>query len=514
MTLPAPNGNSAGATVAEVIAKSVTKRDYNDRPYPGVFSFMLPAPMSAAQDLPAFWTPARDWVLYSTLFRESMWQAALGIAISKVVSMGFEVDSEVPLRARRAQNLFLNMDAGHGFVSGLSKHLQSFSLTDNGGPIEIVRASSAAGSRILGLVPLDTFRCWRTGDPTRPVIYQDLRGGWHEMRDHEVILLADMPDQSDRWYGIGHCAAERAYRTILKLESIERFIYEKVSGQRALSIYFVNGVMAGQVEQGIESAKAAAQAKGVSTYLGATIIPLAGDIPVKVEEVPLAELPDGFDRKEEWDIALTTYARCLGIAVQDLQPLSGQGLGTGAQSQVLDEAAKGQGLAAWRQAFEHVVNEYALDDKTTFYFKTSDIRDRERETKVSLDYATASETWFRMGMPYAQIVNKAVDDKQMPPEYRVENDLTPGINIADDEKPDQVDPADVASGGEVPAEQPAPNAPPNAPPKAPPVAVPQAKEWRAWTEQVAGVVSDAELLRQVEALTAVARLELEKAGDA
>lgn len=509
MTLPAPNGNSAGATVAEVIAKSVTKRDYNDRPYPGVFSFMLPAPMSAAQDLPAFWTPARDWVLYSTLFRESMWQAALGIAISKVVSMGFEVDSEVPLRARRAQNLFLNMDAGHGFVSGLSKHLQSFSLTDNGGPIEIVRASSAAGSRILGLVPLDTFRCWRTGDPNIPVIYQDLRGGWHEMRDHEVILLADMPDQSDRWYGIGHCAAERAYRTILKLESIERFIYEKVSGQRALSIYFVNGVMAGQVEQGIESAKAAAQAKGVSTYLGATIIPLAGDIPVKVEEVPLAELPDGFDRKEEWDIALTTYARCLGIAVQDLQPLSGQGLGTGAQSQVLDEAAKGQGLAAWRQAFEHVVNEYALDDKTTFYFKTSDIRDRERETKVSLDYATASETWFRMGMPYAQIVNKAVDDKQMPPEYRVENDLTPGINIADDEKPDQVDPEDAASGGEVPAEQPAPNAPP----KAPPVAVPQAKEWRAWTEQVAGVVSDAELLRQVEALTATARLELAKAGE-
>lgn len=511
MTLPA-NGTASGATAEEVIRKSVTQRDYNPRPYPGVFSFMLPAPLSAAQDLPQFWTPARDWMLYSTLYRESMWQAAIGIAISKVVSMGFEVDSEVPLRAKRAQNLFLNMDAGRGYVSGLSKHLQSFLLTCNGGPIEIVRASGAAGSRILGLVPLDTFRCWRTGNPDIPVIYQDLRGGWHEMRDHEVILLSDMPDQSDRWYGIGHPAAERAYRTILKLESIERYIYEKVSGQRALSIYFVNGVMADQVKQAVDSAKAEAQAKGVTTYLGATIIPLAGDIPVKVEEVPLAELPDGFDRKEEWDIALTTYARCIGIAVQDLQPLSGQGLGTGTQSQVLDEAAKGQGLAAWRQAFEHQVNEHALDDKTTFYFKTSDIRDRERETKVSLDYATASETWFRMGMPYAQIVNKAVDDKQMPPEYRVENDLTPGINIADDEKPDQVDPEGAASGGEVPDEQPAPNAPPGQPgAKTPPP--PGAKEWRAWTGQVEGVVSDAELLRHVEAVTAAARLELAKAGE-
>lgn len=488
MALTSTNGN--GATAQEVIDKSVTRRDWNDKPYPGVFNFMLPAPMSGGLDLPPFWTPARDWVLYSTLFREGMWSAAISIAISKIVAMGFDVDSEIPLRARRAQNLFLNMDAGKGYVSGLQKHLQAFTLTDNGGPIEIVRASSAAGSRIIGLVPLDSFRTLRTGDPDIPAIYQDLRGGWHEMKDYEIILLSDMADQSDRWFNTGHCSAERAYKTILKLEAIERYIYEKVSGQRALSLYFVNGVMPQQVKDAVDSSKAEAQAKGVVTFLGATIIPLAGDIPVTIGEVPLAELPDGFNRKEEWDIALNTYARCLGIAVQDLQPLSGQGLGTGTQSQVLDEAAKGQGLAAWRQMFEHAVNEYALDDKTTFYIKTSDIRDREREAKVSLDFATTMQAWFAMGMPYAQIVNYAVDNDQMPPEYRVDEDLTPGEIISDDEKPDQLEADDAAVAANADQQpvpgQGQPQAGANAAPKPP--ANLSAKAWREWTAEIYKIV--------------------------
>lgn len=509
MTLASTNGS--GATAEEIIRKSVTRADYNDRPYPGVFNFMLPAPLSGGQDLPAFWTPARDWALYSTLFRESMWSAAISIAIAKVAAMGWEVDSEIPLRAKRAQNLFLNFDGGNGYVSGLQKHLQAFSLTDNGGPIEIVRASSAAGSRILGLVPLDTFRTIRTGDPSVPAIYQDLRGGWHEMRDHEIMLLSDMPDQSDRWYGVGHCAAERAYKTILKLEAIERYVYEKVSGQRALSIYFVNGVMPQQVKDAVDTSKAEAQAKGVVTYMGATIIPLAGDIPVDVKEVPLASLPDGFNRKEEWDIALNTYARCLGIAVQDLQPLSGQGLGTGTQSQVLDEAAKGQGLAAWRQSFEHMVNENVLDDRTTFYIKTSDIRDREREAKVRIDEAVAIQGWVNMGLTAAQAINLGVDRDQLPPEYRVEDDLTPGETLSDDEKPDQV--AETETGAQADAEQTRqdrltkPNTQGQVTPPPAPVE-PGSKEWREWTERVVETIERANALAGAEK---EARLD---AGDA
>jgi len=499
------NINTNGGTPPkDVLAKSVTRDDHNDRPYPGVFHFSVPAPLSAAVDLPPFWSIRRDWILYSTLFRESMWQAAISIAISKVVARGYEVESDIPLRAKKAQQLFVNFDLGKGMVSGLQRHLQSYLLTGNGGPIEIVRASGAAGSRILGLVPLDTFRSIRTGDPDVPLIYCDRFGRWHEMKDHEVILMTDMPDQSDTWYGIGHCAAERAYRAILKLEAIERYVYEKVSGQRALSLYLVNGVMPTQIEQAITSAKTDAQAKGVSTYLGAIVVPSAGDTPVQMVEIPFASLPDGFNRKEEWDITLTTYARCLGIAVQDLQPLSGQGLGTGAQTQVLDEAAKGQGLATWAQDFEHQANDRVLDDATTFYFATNDMRDQERIAAVRVNEVAAIQGWVNLGLSPAQAINLGVDRDQLPPEYRVAGDLTPGMSLAEDEKPAQ----EVSDETALQANQQADvNA---AAGLVQPVATVATvgKEWHEWTRQVSANLSDGELLARVKELTAAAEIEL------
>lgn len=434
---PPTNGNGENAT--EVLQRSVTREDYNKDPtIGGVYHFVVPALGSGGVDLPGFWSFARDWVLHSTLYRESMWSAAISIAISKVVAQGYDVNSDIPLRAKRGQQLMTGMDSGRGYVSGLQKHLLNFLLTGNGAHVEIVRASRAAGSRVIGMVPLDTFRCYRTGDPDYPIIYRSRDGRQHEMRSWEVFSIADMPDPQDTWYGIGHCAAERAYKKICTLEGIERYIFEKVTGQRALSVFFVKGVGSKQITDAIGTARGEAQAKGMVTYMGAAIAGMVDDVPLSMVEIPLADLPDGFNRKEEWDIALTTYARNIGIAVQDLQPLAGQGLGTGTQTMVLDESAKGQGLAAWRQAWEYNVNEYALDDRTTYAIRTNDIRDREREAKVRIDEATAIEKWTAMGISPAQAINLGVDRDQLPPQYRVEgNDLTPGAQYSDDEKPAQ-----------------------------------------------------------------------------
>ena len=432
------NGNGKiTAPDADVLARSVTRDDYNTEPMAGaVYHFTVPALGSnTIPDLPGFWSFARDWVLYSTLYRESMWGAALSIAISKVTAQGFDIKGNVPLRVKRAQQLFLGFDDNKGWVSGLQKHLLSYLVTGNGAHTEIVRATRGAGSRILGLVPLNSFRCLRTGDPDVPIIYRDRKGRMHEMRDYQVFSLADMPDPMDLWYGVGHCAAERAYRAIIKLEGIERFVFEKVTGQRALAIHLVGGVGKNTINDALTTARGEAQSKGLQVYMGAAIAPINSDAPVSLVTIPLAELPEGFQRKEEWDIALTTYARAIGIPVQDLQPLSGQGLGTGAQTQVLDEAAKGQGLAAWRPSWEHNVNQHVLDDKTSFYFNTNDLRDREREATVRGAEATAVGAWVAMGaITPAQALNVAVDRDQLPKEFLL-TDQTAGNVLSDDEKP-------------------------------------------------------------------------------
>lgn len=420
---------------AEVLKKSVTANDYADGPRGGVFHFMLPSLGGTSPDLPAYWSYGRDWILYSTIYRESMWAAALYIAVTKQASKSFEVESDIPKRQKDAQKLFLSFDNNRGWVGGISKHLQAYLLTGNGGPVEVVRATGAPGSKILGLIPLDPFRTVRTGDPQIPFLYSDRRGGLHEMRAHEAFVIADQPDMMDLWYGVGHCAAERAYSAIIKMEAIERYIYEKVSGKRALALDFVAGVLPTQIEDAKRTAQAESLTKGVTTYMGSTIIALAGDTPPVHVRINLAELPDGFERKEEFDLATLVYARSIGIPVQDLQPLSGQGLGTGTQSQVLEESAKGQGLATWNKAFAHAVNEFALDDSTTFYFRENDTRDREREAQLRINEATAIGSWVTMqAITIEQARQLGVDRDQLPREF-IPKDVTAGGSLSDTEKP-------------------------------------------------------------------------------
>lgn len=419
----------------DVLKRSVTLDDYVEGAHAGsIMHFMLPA-IGASPDLPGFWSYARDWMLYSTIYRESMWAAAVYLAVTKQASKSWEVESDIPKRQKDAQQLFLHFNSNRGWVSGISKHLQAYVLTGNGGPVEIVRASGAPGAKVLGLVPLDPFRTIRTGDPDIPYLYTDRRGAMHELRDYDAFCITDQPDMMDLWYGVGHCAAERAYKAIEKLETIERYIYEKVSGKRALALDFISGVLPDQVRQAQDTSRQESAAKGVYSYMGSTIVPLMGDQAPQHVRVNLAELPDGFARKEEFDIAVLTYARALGIPVQDLQPLSGQGLGTGAQTQVLEESAKGQGMATWGKAFGHAVNEFALDTKTTFYFRENDIRDREREAKVKIDEATAIKTWVEMqAITIEQARQLGVDRDQLPQEF-VAVDNTPGGTLSDSEKP-------------------------------------------------------------------------------
>jgi hypothetical protein len=155
-----------------------------------------------------------------------------------------------------------------------------------------------------------------------------------------------------------------------------------------------------------------------------------------VATIPLAELPDRFQRKEEVDLALLTYANNIGLDPQELQPLSGQGLGTGTQSEILDDKASGKGLAAWQQQWTHQLNEKVLDDYTTFIFIERDYRDMKLEADVKSARATSIKTLIDSAIitpeQGAQIM---ADWGEIPREF-VPEDLTPGDILTDLEKPE------------------------------------------------------------------------------
>lgn len=430
----------------QLISKSVTAGDAGDVGQNGVIRMIIPLASwgidrkSLPAELPLYWTRDRDFVLSATVHHEAMWGAAVGIALTKTASMSFEIQGDVALRVKRGQELFLSADGSRvGWVSFLAKHLRDFLTTDNGAFVEIVRATKSAGSAIIGIRHLDSRRCTRTGDPEIPVIYRDRMGAIHEMRDYQVIMLSDMPDPSDTYYGVGLCAASRAYPSIYKLASIEWYLREKVAGLHPLAIHIVNGILSNQLNDAISGAKQETLGKGVAQYMGAVIVGIPAQATPELVTIPLAELPDGFNRKEEFDISLLTYADCLGLDPQDLQPLTGQAMGTGAQSQILAEKAGGKGLSAWRQMWTHAVNEFILPDMTTFVFVEKDYRDMKMRADVSKARADVSKVRIDAGITNAQQeLQVLVDDDELPKEF-LEVDQTEGDSLSDDEKPAQQD---------------------------------------------------------------------------
>jgi hypothetical protein len=368
-----------------------------------------------------------------------MWASAVGIAITKGASKSWEIISDSPARRVEYQKMFLSADTRRVGSSGyLAKHLRDFLTTDNGAFTEIVRATQAYGSKIVGLRHLDSNRCTRTGDPKIPVLYRDRQERIHELKDHQVFALADMPDPGDTFYGVGMCSASRAYQAIYKLASIEKFLTEKVSGLRPLAIHIVNGILDNQLQGAVEAAKSQEVARGVSAYMGAVIVGVPSGEPPQVVTIPLAEIPQGFNRKEEFDLSILTYADALGLDPQDIQPLSGTALGTGTQSQILHEKGQGKGLVFWVGAFTHAFNEYVMPRRgTQFAFSENDLRDKKAAADVSQALAGVAQTRITAQITTAEQELQLLVDKDELPRSFLPQDQTPEESLSDDEKPDE-----------------------------------------------------------------------------
>lgn len=428
--------------MTDTLARSVTRDDQQDARGGGVFFLNAWAGGYGAADFglpprpPRYWSPSRDGVLCATIDAEDMWAAAVGKAISKIAARGWTISdsAESGQRIKRGQEQFLYADGGQGWVTFVSKHLQDYLLCDNGAAVETVHASGAAGSRVLGFVHLDSRRTRRTGDPDIPAIYMDLKGREHELKAHQVTFLTDMPSSSASLFGVGRCAAGRAYSTIYKLAAITTYFSEKITGRGANAVHFVGGIAPQQLEDAFVTFEAQKQQRGIQTYKGQVFIPnMKGD--TTVSSIDLASIADGFDAKQERDNGYIIYANALGVAVQDIQPLQGQGLGSGTQSVILDEAAEGQGLAAWSKQWEHFANEWQLPTATTFCWNTNDIRDQKAKAEVAKLRADTRTAMIGDGtISAAQARQLAVDSQDLPPEF-VQQDETAGGQLSDNQKP-------------------------------------------------------------------------------
>lgn len=389
-------------------------------------------------------TRERDRLLSLTTQIEGMWASAVFKALSKQAALGFRIEDsdDSKRRVKAAQDLILSFDGQ--YVKGVQRGLQDYLTTDNGQFVEVVWSRSSGGALVkpVGLYHLDSLRCYRTGDPEKPVMYNDYRGGWHLLRDQEVLMLTDMPSARVEMRGYGLCAASRAWNAILKLAAVEMYFQEKVTGTRNLAIHIVNGITDKQLREALSSSQVAANEKGYVLYKGSTILTSMKEEAPTVVTIPLAEIPDGFEVVEERKYARTVYAHSIGINVDELVERAA-GLNSGMSAQIADEAAEGQGLASWRKQWELALTHRVLPNTTTFYLATNDYRDQELKAKAAKARADMLSVYVDKGaITPAQMLNIAVDNGDLDKSLLPQDDTTAGV-IEDNEKVSRGTPGDV-----------------------------------------------------------------------
>jgi len=124
------------------------------------------------------------------------------------------------------------------------------------------------------------------------------------------------------------------------------------------------------------------------------------------------------------------------VPVQDIQPLSGQGLGTGTQTTVLQDAAQGNGaLPTFIKWWEQTVSDRVLPATTELQFTDeNDMRDQKLRAEVAKLRAETRAVQIQSGEISPAIARQlAVDSEDLPREM-IADDATAGGAISDDEK--------------------------------------------------------------------------------
>lgn len=461
---------------------------------PAVFGLAFPwmASQPSYTDLPPYWSPRRDWVLSNTTKKEDMWAAAVSIAGTRFAAHGYTVkdSGDSTRRVVASQELLKRANGGEGWVLFALKVMRDLLTTDNGVFIRIRRDGDATqqiklkatqyvqgtpvggfteasitiskpGSKITGLYHMDSLRCVRTGNLAYPLRYMPLTGGQQIYRWDQVLMYADQPSPRAELLGVGECAAGRCYKTIAKLAAMEQLVFENLTGGGANKLVFLQGIADPTLQAILKSGAADAQSRGLVYYLGTILGAIPSDTPISSVEIKLKELLGAFDPKQVQDNAYLIYANNIGVPVQSLQPLSGQGLGTGTQTTVLEDAAKGQGaMPAFIKWWEQTVSDRVLPATTELTFTDeNDMRDQKAVAEVKKLRADTRSVMINDGtISPAMSRQMAVDAEDISQEM-VMQDVTAGGSISDDEKQSSANPLTQAALALI---QSAPTAPPKA----------------------------------------------------
>ncbi|MHC4649183.1 MAG: hypothetical protein ACYTBJ_27345, partial [Planctomycetota bacterium] len=280
---------------------------------------------------------------------------------------------------------YSNFDNWENFLSEL---IIAYSVFDIGAFVEIIAAGNpmtAPAGAATGIAILDSRRCFLTGDPMFPVVYVAANGKQHLMHRARVVQFADMEERNEEMPDWGDSALSRCITPIFREILMAQYMRASLDDMPAPGFAIAKNLTEQQVMQQIGKMKD--KRENDQDMLGRLVFLYGAD----TSQVPNLEFTQfqkeftGFDPDKLSNMNAKYMASGTGVDIQDFWELSGRGIGTATQSEVLAEKSKGRALGRLIKGIERMVNDVVPDD-VEFTFKY-------RNEEEDLERAQTAQAW-------------------------------------------------------------------------------------------------------------------------
>lgn len=339
---------------------------------------------TVAENIPAWsiYPWARDRALRSFYKTEPIMAGAVYTMTARLSALQYQLNGREELH-EDIDFMLDNADYGNGFQVLISKTVNDLSTQDNGAFWELVGEGNPDGELLggvaLGVNYLDPQQCYRTYDPEYPVLYIDpLKGKQHKLHKSRVVMFSSMPQPNELARGVGVSPLSRALLSVQLMQSIQRYRYEKTSGQFERAIGYGTGMTTATLKNLLDQVTLDDENSGFVRF---------GKIPffvsprkeVALNILDLASIPDGFDLMSETEIYVMTVALAFGIDARELWAATQTGA-TKADASIQHLKTRGKGLADLINQLERAVNKYLMPDGMDFEY---DFVDDEHDKGVA-----------------------------------------------------------------------------------------------------------------------------------
>lgn len=344
--------------------------------------------------LPAKGTRERERELLK-LYRHDdnmVFKGAISGLTKRVQSTPWEVKGE-PKQANYFQQVLMESDFGAGWENLLSKLIIGYSRADAGAFIELIGPGSTIEpmtGAITGLAVLDSLRCYPTGDPEFPVIYYDAYGAMHALHYTRVVRFVDMPEASEDAFFYGECALSRCASPVTRQILMARYIEQTLDDNPPPGIAIFKNLSDKEVQTAYArlEQERSTDAKG---QWGKTLkfFGMQAEVEPTVQFISFTVPPEKFDFEKYTNLDVKQIALGIGLDIQDIWELTGSGMGTATQSEILHTKSKGRALGRILKGLERTINQ-TLPEGLEFAFKYKD----EEEDQAN---ANLAQTWVGIG---------------------------------------------------------------------------------------------------------------------